>query len=125
MNITIKTIRHGDQRYDTVGDWLFNRRTHLHVLVSRMGNRDYEFLVGLHEMIEAWLCQKRKIYEVAITAFDVAFEEKREPGNTDEPGDDPQAPYRREHFFATSIERLMAAELGVDWAEYEKVVNGL
>lgn len=124
MNITIKTIPHAEQRYPTVGDWI-EEGGGLIVAVSDMGNDDFAFLVGLHEMIEGWLCLRRRIDQGAVDAFDVAFEAARQPGNTDEPGDHPDAPYRREHFFATSIERLMAAELGVDWAEYEKAVNAL
>ena len=88
-----------------------------------MGNEDYEFLVAVHELIEQYLCKKRNIKEPDISAFDIEFEKNRQPGNEDEPGDDPSAPYRKEHFFATSIERLIAAELGVDWQEYDKKIN--
>lgn len=38
------------------------------------------------------------------------------------PDDRPQIPYRREHFTATNIERQVAAELGVDWKEYEQAI---
>lgn len=37
----------------------------------------------------------------------------------------PNAPYRKEHFFATSLERLFSAELDVDWQEYERFVDAL
>jgi hypothetical protein len=137
MHIYIDTIAHSEQRYPTVGDWQFTaeggggqRSTPvegpvLHVAVSEMKNVDYEFLVGLHEMIEAYLCHKRGIREEDITAFDKAFEASRPKGNIDEPGDHILAPYRKEHFFATSIERLVAAELSVDWTEYDKTVVNL
>jgi hypothetical protein len=56
----------------------------------------------------------------------MAFEKARESGRVSgEPGDAPDSPYRREHFFATSLERLLAAELGVDWAVYEAHVDSL
>jgi hypothetical protein len=42
-----------------------------------------------------------------------------------EPGDDPTAPYHREHVFATKIERMLAEELGIDWDAYDKTVNAL
>jgi hypothetical protein len=42
-----------------------------------------------------------------------------------EPGDHEHAPYRREHFFATNLERLLSAELGVDWFEYDRDVDAL
>ena len=129
MRIEINTILHEEQRYPTVGDWELasNKRDPFILLisVSEMQKRNYEFLVGLHEMIEGYLCQQRGISELDVSAFDRKFEDARVEGNTDEPGDDPNAPYRREHFFATSIERLMAAELGVDWARYEEAINSL
>lgn len=90
-----------------------------------MKNPDFEFLVAIHEFIEAYLCQKRGIEEPTITRFDVNFERSRIKGNTDEPGDNPEAPYFNEHQFATKIEKVMAKELGVNWKEYEKTVNDL
>ena len=63
--------------------------------------------------------------EEDVTAFDEAFEKARKPGNVDEPGDDPKAPYRKQHLIATGVEKLMAAELGVDWKAYDKKVNEL
>ena len=42
-----------------------------------------------------------------------------------EPGNDPRAPYRNEHDFATTIEMLVAQKLGVKWSDYEKTVLAL
>lgn len=42
-----------------------------------------------------------------------------------EPDDQRSAPDCREHFFATNLERLLAAELDVDWFQYDEYVNGL
>jgi hypothetical protein len=42
-----------------------------------------------------------------------------------EPGDRPDAPYRREHILATNLERLSAAELDVDWFQDETYVDSL
>ena len=118
-------IPHSEQRYKTVGDYWYPTEHTQEVRVSRMDNADYEFLVMLHELIEAHLCRKRGIKEEAITAFDTAFEAVREEGNEDEPGDSPEAPYQKEHQFATSIERQLAAELGVDWDAYDKAIYAL
>lgn len=97
----------------------------LQIRVSDMGNEDYESLVALHELVEVLLCQKRGITTEEVDAFDKAFEAARPDGNNDEPGDDPKAPYKKEHFFATNIEKLMSAELGVDWTAYEAAINRL
>ena len=118
LNIEIKTIPHQDQRYDTCGDWLIDG-DNITILVSDLGDWRLEYLVADHEFREALLCRHRGISQKAVDDFDTAYQGEGEPG------DDPQAPYKREHFFATSIERLTAAELDVDWAEYEGKLNAL
>jgi len=61
-----------------------------------------------------------------IDDFDMKYEATRmEDDHTSEPGDHPLAPYRLEHFAATTFERLFATELGVEWYEYEEAVNSL
>lgn len=127
MKIDIRTIDHKKQRYDTVGDYIsfFDDGANRQIAVSKMGNVDYEFLVALHEMIEQHLCLKRGIYEQEITDFDIQFEKDRKEGNVDEPGNDPRAPYWKEHQLATHVEKIMAQELGVDWDVYSQVVDNL
>jgi len=124
LRIIIETIHQEDQRYPTVGDWLFTGDV-LQITVSDMQNDKYAFLVGIHEAVEAFLCRDRGIKEEDVSAFDTWFESRRPEGNTDEPGDDINAPYRKEHFTATNIERLIASELGVDWSKYDHVVSSL
>jgi hypothetical protein len=125
MNSNIKSIPHNEHRYETVGDYWLDEKGVTQFRVSDMGNEDYHFLVGIHELVEEYMTRKRGIKETDIKAFDEAFEAKRAPGNTDEPGDDPAAPYRKEHRFAENIERQIALELGVDWAEYTRAVESL
>lgn len=128
MKIIIETIPHNQQPYPTVGDWRKDEDGTVRIKVSDMGNDDYAFLVGIHEAIEQRLCEKRGITTEEVDAFDKKFETEREAGlhgDEDEAGDAPDAPYRKEHFFATNIEALISAELGVNWQEYEKVVYSL
>ena len=35
-------------------------------------------------------------------------------------GDDPEAPYEHEHCLATAIERILCAELRVNWEDYDR-----
>jgi hypothetical protein len=123
--ILTEFISHDSQRYPTCGDYIFESNGDIRIWVSDTGNDDYNFLVAVHELIEAYLTLRRGIKEEDITAFDKEFERNREEDNVDEPGDDPDAPYRKEHFFATNVERLLAAELNVDWATYDKTINEL
>lgn len=122
MHIEIKTIPHKDQEYETVGFYETDADGTQQILVSDLSNPDYEFLIALHELIEAKLCEKHGIPDQEITDFDVAFEQARPAGSIAEPGDDILSPYRDEHCFATGIERLMCVELGITWADYEGAV---
>lgn len=128
MKIYIEVIPHKQQAYDTCGNWWFNMEGDLEIRVSDMDNPDYEFLIASHEMKEAKLCHKFGISERKITEFDEQFERERKQGlhaEDDEPGDSPDAPYREYHFFATSLERLEAQAMGVNWEEYEKAIIAL
>lgn len=125
MQIQMKTIPHSNQPYPTVGNWIIRQDGSIDIDVSDMQNEDYAFLVAIHEAIEVWLCRKRGVSEESVNAFDIEFEKNRPDGDISEPGDHPNAPYRKEHFFATNIERMIAAELCVDWAAYDKVVTEL
>ena len=117
--IEVKVIPHKDHRYPkTCGDWQFDGAL-LTVRVSDLGNWRMEYLIADHEVREALLCRSRGITEKQVDDFDITFK------GAGEPGDDPRAPYYREHFFATSIERLTAAELGIDWIQYEAKIEGL
>lgn len=113
-NIDIRIIPEGEQRYETLGDWWLAGST-LHVRASGDAKHD-AFLIALHEMVEAYLCHVRNIPGKAVDDHDYTFEAERTEGlhgPDDEPGDDPRAPYRREHRFAMLIEHLMANELGL------------
>jgi hypothetical protein len=130
LDIRIVTIRHKDQRYPTVGDWTFNRvsqgRKQLTIYVSDMQDMYKESLVAIHELVEVLLCSFRGITEEQVDNFDLEYEAKRTKDDlTSEPGDSILAPYHKEHFFATNIERLICAEMGIDWMEYEKTVYSL
>ena len=118
MVTLIRTIPHHRQRYPTCGDW-WATEDQWNIRVSALGDWRYEFLVSLHEQIEMALCVARGISEDAVTTFDEAHPD------ADSPGDLLDAPYRREHRFAENLERLMAAELGVDWDTYDRIVGEL
>jgi hypothetical protein len=123
LRIVIETIDHSKQRYPTVGDWQIGKAGNLHITVSKMSDQRYEFLVAAHEMIEAYLAIHAGVSPKAVDRFDKAYEANRKPGDDSEPGDDPRAPYHKQHVFAEKVERLLAAELGVDWQAYDHEVS--
>jgi hypothetical protein len=85
-----------------------------------MGDWRHEVLVAIHELAEMALCIHKDIPGSLIDTFDINYS-----GDCIEPGDDAGAPYQRQHCIATGLERIMAAELGVKWQEYDDEVNSL
>lgn len=120
--IVVKSIPHDQQEYDTLGNWRLRDAIseqwgqyfgpYMLIEVDEMGDWRKEFIVAIHEMVEAALCQHRGISQADVDAFDKSHLESPQPG------DEPDAPYRREHEFATDIERLIGRELGVDLQSY-------
>lgn len=122
MKITIQSIPHSEQRYETCGDYWIDDEGNWHIAVSDTGNDAYTLLLAAHEFVEMALCVQRNIEMASIDEFDqhwTTFDHYTEPG------DDPGAPYFREHQFASGIERLMASEMMVDWAEYAHLIDNL
>ena len=118
------SIPHTSQRYDTVGDYQDAHGCTLFT-ISEMPDERYEHLVALHELVEKILVTARGVSDESIDQFDMAYEAARLPDNDSEPGDEPTAPYHREHQFATRLERMLAEELGIDWEHYDTTVLGL
>lgn len=125
MKIIIETVPHASHPYPTVGDWRRDSDGTLRIKVSEEIGDKFALLVALHELIEVTLCEDRGITCDQVDKFDTEYEKNRPEGDESEPGDSPDAPYRKEHFFASSIERLMAAELGVDWEKYDSEIMNL
>lgn len=140
MKIVIETIPHDKQRYSTAGDWFYKTepvyenlpsgdtgptQRVLYIKVSKLSDPRREALISVHELVEVLLCQHDGVTQESVDAFDRDFEAARIEGNVDEPGDDPRAPYMKQHSIATAVERLMAAELGVNWKEYGAEVEAL
>jgi len=122
MYIDIQSIPHREHRYDTLGDYYYSRqmtecgRERLNIRVSKIDNENYSYLVAMHELIEAWLCQKRGISVKDIDDFDMKFKGEGEPG------DEIDSPYYKEHQFATKIEKMLCEELGIKWEDYEQAL---
>lgn len=124
MKIIIETIPHKDQRYETVGDWFWEDGD-LRIRVSELGNWKYEACVAVHELVEVLLCKSDGVQQQDVDAFDMQYEKDRQEGDESEPGDDNLAPYRKQHCVATGVERVLAAELGLSWKEYDAAINAL
>lgn len=120
MDICIKVIPNDKMRPEVDGaDWYFDDKGNLQVRVAPMSDWRYEALLAVHEAVEAIMCKHNGVTVAAVDKFDRDYE----LAHPDQPdlnaGDDPLAPYSREHCLATAIERILCAELGVNWKEYD------
>lgn len=124
----IDAIPHEDHRYETAGDYVQQADGSWYLMVSRLSDPRYEFLLALHEFIECFACHFAGIAEPDIAAFDLMYEHERAAGKhsaQDEPGFDPRSPYREQHAMADSCERMVAGLIGVDWDAYDAEVTAL
>lgn len=111
--IIIEAVPPGQMRLDAYkeegcGDWYFDKAGDLHIVVAGTDalDQDEVFLIALHELIEAKLCLNAGVTQGAVDVFDAAFKGEGEPG------DDPAAPYQRQHRAACILEHQMAIFLG-------------
>ena len=121
MKITIESIPHNEQRYNTVGDWQFDKEGNLNIKVSetpKIGQSGF-YLIAIHELIEAVLCETRDITQDEIDDWDMTIISDTEPGDTK------GCPYIFEHCTATGVERILASEFEVDWSQYEQELTEL
>ena len=124
FDIFIKVIDNAAHRPPFSGaDWFFDEKGDLQVRVSRLSDWRREVTLGIHEAIEAILCKHNGVSQEAVDAFDAEYE--RTHTSDLNSGDDSAAPYRREHSFATAVERILAAEMGIVWADYYRELDSL
>lgn len=123
MNIAIKIIPDSEQRFPFTGaDWFWDKDGNLEVRVSKLSDWRREFILSIHETIEAVLCKHNGVSQKAVDDFDEWYD-KTHPTDLNA-GDDPLAPYQHEHSIATAVERILAAELRVQWLEYDQELQG-
>lgn len=127
MNIFIKSVpndeiklRHGF----TGADWWWDEAGDLQVRVaSELEDWRERMALAIHEASEALMCKHNGVTVSQVDEFDAAF--KGEHIVDVNAGDDPKAPYRLEHTYATAIERVLTGVLGVDWLTYDTRLSKL
>lgn len=119
MNISIQVVDPSVMRPEVDGvDWFWESNGDLRVQVAPMSDWRREFLLAIHETVEAVMCKHNGVSQESVDKFDQEYDKTH---STDcNAGDDPAAPYVREHCFATAIERILCAELEVNWESYDK-----
>ena len=125
IKLKLKTISPDKHRYETSGDYWTGENGVIQVRVSKMRDERFEWFVAIHEMAELFLCRAEGVRFEDVDAFDIAFEADRLKGlhgHNDEPGDDPKAPYYKQHQTATKIEKMLCEHLNVAWDDYEEYI---
>lgn len=123
MKIVIEFIPGKTQRYPTVGDYWIDDDGNWQIRVSQMRDKRSEIAVALHELFEMGSVMHVGIPIEKIDEFDIKFEVERESGEhpvDSEPGDDPLAPYHRDHVNAEVAERIYCAHNELTWAEHSE-----
>ena len=124
--IIIEFIPGEQQRYPTAGDY-YDTPEAVIFKITKQDIPEKNLLILIHEMVEYALCTRRGISEHDITEFDIEWNKKAEAskdwyadGIADEPGNEPSAPYVKEHRIAENFERLLAEYMGIDWISYDR-----
>jgi hypothetical protein len=121
MNIQMRTIPPAAQRPPyTVGDW-YEQDGIGQILVSEMGDEQYEFFVAAHELVQYWLCARWGITEESVRAFGAAWGQQSHARGA-EAGDALEAPHHWAHVMASLVERFLAFVLRVDFREYDETL---
>ncbi len=127
MRVVIDFIPHNEQRYPTLGDWEKKEVDGQEVMlirISKLGVRESEIAIAVHELIEALLCDHDEITSKEVDDWDFAFVEgqrKGEIGKDEEPGDHPKAPYHLQHVIAQRIENELVHSVGMTHRQHNLV----
>ena len=117
MKFEAKSVDPSLMRYVTTGDWEIIGDL-VSITVADYGmQEDSAFLVALHELVEAWMCNRNGIAEEDVSRFDIDHPE------LEEPGDSPNAPYHKEHNLATEVERMVCNAAGINWEAHNDWVQ--
>jgi hypothetical protein len=82
--------------------------------IKDTGIEGYNLLLLIHAIVEYLLTEGRGIPLAMIDKFD------EDHPDSEEPGDEVNAPYRNEHCLSIGIERIICAYLNIPWKVYEE-----
>ena len=116
MKIRVNIVEPETQRYETSGDYFYNRKGYLIFRISKQKTRFLEKMQLIHELIEQTLCEYSAILHERIDEFDMNYDMKN--STYQEPGDDPNAPYHKQHVLAKDVEKMICKQLNLNFDEY-------
>ena len=117
--IRIDFIKQSEQNYDTVGN--YGETEHeIWFEITELSDPLYSVAILLHELHEFYRNKDLGTTIEEIDKFDMVDHPELE-----EPGDDPRAPYHKQHLEASVIERACLAMAGRSWSDYEQEIENL
>src|SRR5579859_7350733 len=127
MNIhilAVPNIQIAARKGFTGADWWFDIYGDLQVRVAtELEDWREQVSLAMHEATEAILCKYDGVTVQDVDRFDITYgKENRVDLNA---GDDPKSPYRRQHTFATAVERILTGYMNVDWLPYDERLSAL
>ena len=102
-------------RYKGIGDWYQPKAGHHLVLALDLEDDDVTLGVLVHELIEQYMCARDGVHEFPVNEFDAKFKGEGEPG------DDPAAPYYKQHQAASAVEKVVLEVLGRDFEKCKPI----
>jgi hypothetical protein len=127
MNISIKVVPNkivALRAGFTGADWWFDADGNLEVRVAdEAGSWQEQTALAIHEAVEAAMCRHLGITVADVDKFDSKYQAEHEIDVN--AGDEPDAPYKVPHTFATAIERVFTGVCGVDWKTYDQRLSKL
>jgi len=122
MNVSIKVVPNkivALRMGFTGADWWFDDDGNLEVRVAdEVGTWQEQTALGFHEGFEAALCKHLGITQKQVDDFDKKYQSEHAVDLNS--GDEPDAPYKVPHTFATAVERVFTGACGIDWKPYDE-----
>ena len=116
--IFIKTVESYHQRFSECGDWFFDADSNeLTIFVTKMSDWRSELAVAIHELYEAVAFLADGGDQTDVDFFDKKFYTNKEMDG--QAGDQGDAPYHKQHWQATKVEKEVVAQLELEWHQHE------
>ena len=117
MKITIQTIKHEEQRYDTVGDYWEDADGTMQFRITDTGNKIVNFMCLMHELTEWFWCVVRGLPLESVDTFDLNHLDAEEPGCLSD------APYHEGHELGEVVEKVLENGLGISHKEVDEAYS--
>ena len=111
-------ITYGDHAAE--GTWKFDNDT-LRIIIPKLEDWREESILATHLLIEALICRANNVLPSSMDKYAELFNRKQTSllvGSDVDMEDEPNCPWSYEHCLARSVERMLAAVIGVPWFDY-------